>query len=118
MTKYRNHKELDVWKKSMDLVELIYKITQTFPNEEKFGITSQMRRAVVSIPSNIAEGAGRGGDKECVHFLNIALGSLYEVDTQYEIAVRVHYTQYQEEAQKAMEEVKKMIIGYRNYLIK
>ena len=71
-----NHKDLDVWKKSMDLVEVIYKLTQQFPDAEKFGLISQMRRAAVSIPSNLAEGVARKGDKELIHFLHIALGSL------------------------------------------
>lgn len=78
-----DHKDLDVWKKSMDLVESIYKITQIFPDSEKFGLTTQMRRAVVSIPSNIAEGSARKGDKELIQFLHIAIGSLSELETQY-----------------------------------
>ncbi len=69
-----NHKDLDVWKKSMDLVELIYSLTSQFPTDEKFGLVSQMRRAAVSIPSNIAEGAARKGDKELIQFLMIAIG--------------------------------------------
>jgi four helix bundle protein len=77
-----NHKDLDVWKKSMNLVVLIYDITSKFPSDERFGLTSQMRRAAVSIPSNIAEGAARKGDKEFIQFLMIALGSLSEVETQ------------------------------------
>lgn len=64
-----NHKDLEVWKKSMDLVIEVYQITRLFPDSEKFGLTSQMRRAVVSIPSNIAEGAARKGDKELIQFL-------------------------------------------------
>jgi four helix bundle protein len=77
-----NHKDLDVWKKSMNLVVLIYDITSKFPSDERFGLTSQMRRAAVSIPSNIAEGAARKGDKEFIQFLMIALGSLSELETQ------------------------------------
>ena len=83
-----DHKDLEVWKKSMDLVESIYTLTQRFPEAEKFGLTSQMRRSAVSIPSNIAEGAARKGDKEFLHFLPIALGSLSELETQYLIATR------------------------------
>ncbi len=73
----------------MDLVEETYRITEHFPAHEKFGLTSQMRRAAVSIPSNIAEGAARDSNKEFVRFLSISRGSLSELDTQKEIAVRI-----------------------------
>ena len=87
-----SHKDLDVWKRSMDLVTEVYKLTQKWPVEEKFGLTSQLRRAVVSIPSNIAEGAARGSTADFSRFLNIAQGSLAEVETQLEIARRVDLT--------------------------
>ena len=77
-----NFKELKVWQFSMNLVKEIYLITQDFPNEEKFGITSQIRRCVISVPSNIAEGAGRGSNKDFARFLSIALSSAYELETQ------------------------------------
>ena len=77
-----NFKELDVWKKSRILVKDIYLLLANFPDVEKFGIISQMKRAVVSIPSNIAEGSGRSSDKEFVRFLDIALGSAFELETQ------------------------------------
>ncbi|QBO58348.1 four helix bundle protein [Chryseobacterium salivictor] len=86
-----NHKDLLVYQKSLDLVELIYRITQSFPAEEKFGLTSQLRRCAVSLPSNIAEGAGRKGTKEFIHFLYIALGSLNEAETQMEISRRLGF---------------------------
>lgn len=76
------HKDLTVWKKSMNLVILIYKFTSQFPKEELFGLTSQMRRAAVSIPSNIAEGHGRHSEKELIRFLFISLGSASELETQ------------------------------------
>ncbi len=76
------HKDLNVWKKSMNLAVLIYRITNQFPKEESFGLTSQMRRAAVSIPSNIAEGHGRNSDKELIRFLFISLGSAAELETQ------------------------------------
>lgn len=79
----KSHKDLEVWKQSMKLVQKIYAITQTLPSEEKFGIIQQMRRAVVSIPANIAEGAGRLYPKEFKQFLNIASGSLSELETLY-----------------------------------
>jgi four helix bundle protein len=84
-----NHKDLEVWKKSMDLVEDVYALSKFFPNDEKFGLTNQIRRASVSVPSNISEGAARKSDKEFIQFLYIALGSLSELETQYLIAVRL-----------------------------
>ena len=78
----RNHKDLIVWQKSMALVRRLYEVTRAFPQEELFGLTSQMRRAAVSIPSNIAEGYGRIYDKERINFLSIALGSASELETQ------------------------------------
>ena len=80
---------MDVWKKSMDLVEAIYDLTASFPSEEKYGLTSQIRRASVSIPSNISEGAARKNNKEFSQFISIALGSLAELETQYLIAIRL-----------------------------
>lgn len=78
----RNHKDLIVWQKSMALVKRLYEVTRMFPQEEIFGLTSQMRRAAVSIPSNIAEGYGRIYDKERISFLSIALGPASELETQ------------------------------------
>lgn len=82
----RAHKKLDVWQESVALATHIYQITEKFPKTEIYGLTSQMRRAVVSISSNIAEGAARASSKEFAQFLNIAGGSLSELDTQLEIA--------------------------------
>lgn len=87
----RPHRKLDVWQKAMALAKDIYAITGEFPNSEGFGLTSQMRRATVSIPSNIAEGAGRRGYKEFLQFINIAQGSASELDTQIELAAMVGY---------------------------
>ena len=84
-----HHKRLKVWQKAMQLVVDVYEITQRFPQEEQFGLTSQIRRCAVSIPSNIAEGHGRGSNKELIRFLNIARGSVFELDTQLEIARQV-----------------------------
>jgi four helix bundle protein len=113
-----NHKDLDVWKKSMDLVETIYQLTNNFPDSEKFGLTNQIRRAVVSIPSNIAEGSGRKSDKELIQFLHIALGSLAEVETQYLIAVRLKYVVKNEVLENEFISLNKLLIGFRNYLLK
>jgi len=82
----RAHKGLRVWQESMRLARLIYDITQTFPDSEKFGIVSQMRRAAVSIPSNIAEGSARQTKRESVQYYFIARGSLSELDTQLELS--------------------------------
>ena len=91
-----HHKRLNVWQKSMQLVFGIYKVTRNFPKHEQFGLTSQIRRSAVSIPSNIAEGHGRKSDKELVRFLNIARGSVYELDTQLNIAKQLNYlSQYE-----------------------
>jgi four helix bundle protein len=112
------HKNLDVWKKSMDLVEVTYKLTQQFPDSEKFGLTSQMRRSAVSIPSNIAEGAARKGDKELIQFLYIAIGSISELETQYLIAVRLKFTNKDEVIEGLLLNVKKMLLGFKNYVSK
>jgi len=82
---------LDVWKEAVALATDVYKLTETFPKTEIYGLTSQMRRAVVSIPSNIAEGAARFSSKEFAQFLNITGGSLSELDTQIEIALNLGY---------------------------
>jgi four helix bundle protein len=87
----RGYKSLDVWKESVELTVFIYRLTACFPKTEDYGLTSQMRRAAVSVPSNIAEGAGRGATKEFIQFLKIANGSLTELDTQLEIAVKLSY---------------------------
>lgn len=111
-----DHKELDVWKKSMDLVEIIYKLSNSFPDAEKFGLISQIRRAAVSVPSNIAEGAGRKSNKEFIQFIHIALGSLSELETQYLIAVRLNYTEKDKNIEVLISDVKRLILGFRNYL--
>ncbi|MDL2247695.1 four helix bundle protein [Bacteroides sp. OttesenSCG-928-J23] len=85
------HKNLIVWQKSMALVKEIYSYTSTFPNNELFGLTNQMRRCSVSIPSNIAEGFGRGSDKELVQFLFVSRGSSSELDTQLIIAHQLQF---------------------------
>jgi four helix bundle protein len=81
-----NFKELKVWTRSKDLAVKVYQITSGFPIEEKFGLTSQMRRCSVSVPSNIAEGCGRNTDKQLVQFLTMAMGSLAELETQLIVA--------------------------------
>ncbi len=89
--KMKDFRELIVWQKSIDLVERVYQITNSFPKEEMFSLTSQIRRSAISIPSNVAEGFGRKSTLDYIHFLHIARGSLYELQTQFEISNRVKY---------------------------
>jgi four helix bundle protein len=86
------HEQLEAWKFAMQLVKAIYELTARFPVEERYGLAQQMRRAAVSIPSNIAEGAGRNGAKEYLHFIGIARGSLAELETQLQLAVMLKFT--------------------------
>ena len=88
-----SYKDLIVWQKSMDLVESIYRISELLPSKEQFGLISQMRRAAVSIPSNIAEGYGRHSSGSYAQFLSIARGSLLELETQIELCIRLKYIQ-------------------------
>lgn len=113
-----DHKELDVWKKAIKLVEKIYKKTESFPKTEFYGLSGQMRRAAVSIPSNIAEGCGRNSNKELIQFLYISLGSLSELETQIIISEKLYYLN-QLDAKYLIEElinIKKMILGLIKYL--
>lgn len=111
-----DHKDLDVWNKGIELVENIYAISEGFPDSERFGLTSQIRRAAVSIPSNIAEGAARKSDKELLQFVSIATGSLAELETQYIVAVRLGYIKEDESILKLITDEKKLLLGYRNYI--
>ena len=87
----RSHRSLKAWQEAIKLVEQVYATTRAFPNEELFGLTVQMRRAAISVPANIAEGAARGGTKELIRFVSIATASLSELDTHIEIARRLDY---------------------------
>jgi len=87
----QSYEDLEVWQRGMDLAERVYLLTRAFPTDERFGLTPQLRRAAVSIPSNIAEGWGRGVTNEYLQFLRYARGSLYEVETQLRIARRNQY---------------------------
>lgn len=106
-----NYKELDVWQMAMTLVEDVYKCTRTFPKEELFGLTSQVRRAAISIPSNIAEGASRAGPKEFLQFLHIARGSASELETQLLLAERLGYLPAPDDVMATLISVKKLING-------
>lgn len=107
------HKSLEVWKKSVELVRDVYSLTEKFPRSEMYSLTDQMRRAVISIPSNIAEGAARSTKKEFIQFLHIAQGSLSELDTQFEVAVALSYltTINTEPVTQRMDEIDKMLTG-------
>lgn len=106
-----DYKDLIVWQKSMELARIIYRLTSRFPRDEVFGLTNQIRRAVVSIPSNIAEGFGRGSDREFIHFLRIAKGSAAEVETQILISEDLNYVS-PDDAQTALslcDEIRRML---------
>ena len=106
------HERLEAWKCAMELVEITYRMTATFPSQEQFGLISQMRRAAVSVPSNLAEGAARDGNREFARFLSIARGSLCELDTQYQIAIRLDYTQADPvQVEPSLERTSKLIYG-------
>lgn len=114
----RPHETLEVWQKSVEFVVMIYNSTKNFPSDEKFGLTSQIRRASVSIPANIAEGAARQTDKEYLHFVAIAQGSCSEVETELLIAEKLGFLQPSDYA-KAKEEadsIGRMLIGLSKYL--
>jgi len=110
-----DHKKLNAWKDSIDLVAKVYEITMTFPKNEEYGITSQMRRSAISVPSNISEGAGRDSKKEYVRFLNISIGSLSELETQMIIAQRLKYINESTIFDEIIS-VRKLLIGLKKYL--
>jgi four helix bundle protein len=86
------YKDLEVWQAAMQLAVQVYRLTAVFPKDERYGLTSQMRRAAVSVPSNIAEGKGRASDKELIHFLCNSRGSLFEIETQLTIGEQLGYS--------------------------
>ncbi len=101
----------------MSIVTEIYQLTKQFPDEEKFGLSSQLRRAAVSIPSNIAEGAARSSNKEFIHFLYISLGSLSELETQLLIANNLEYCQFDNDIIENLVGIRKMLLGLIKYLV-
>lgn len=106
----KSHKDLTVYVTSIDMVIDIYQLSQNFPDSEKFGLTSQIRRASVSIPSNISEGAARSSKKEFIRFLYIALGSVAEIETQLEIAYRLKFIKDTPEVVEKIIYIRRMIL--------
>jgi len=111
MAKVKSFKELIVWQKAMELVRAVYDATDGFPKIERYALSDQLVRAVVSIPSNIAEGFGRNTDKDFAHFLSQARGSLFEVETQLLIALDRQYVPDVEGFEPLIEEIGKMLNG-------
>jgi len=109
------HKDLDIWKMSMDLVERVYRITQAFPKGELFGLIAQIRRAAVSVPSNIAEGAARNSKKEYLQYLYISLGSLSEIETQVLISQRLGYLN-DPDILEQVEHLRRMLLNFIKYV--
>ena len=116
----KTHKDLDAWKNAVALTSKIYTLTKSFPKDEIYCLTNQMRRAAISIPSNIAEGAARNSDLEFIRFLNIAQGSLSELDTQLIISFNLNYIDNEllDEFNKNIVILKKQIYGLMNFLKK
>ena len=113
-----NFKELVIWKESMKLAKATYLASANFPQDERFGLTSQVRRSAVSVPSNIAEGAGRNSDKEFMNFLSISTGSSYELETQLLLSVDLGFVT-EEEVQEALSNVtvvQKMLYRFQEQL--
>jgi four helix bundle protein len=109
------HKDLDIWKMGIELVEEVYKITAEFPKEEIYGLTNQMRRASVSIPSNISEGAARSSKKEFIKFLYVALSSLAELETQVLISEKLGYLT-NHNLMELIEKQRRMQLNFIRYL--
>ena len=105
------HEQLEAWKFAMQLVKAVYQLTAGFPVEERYGLAQQMRRAAVSIPSNIAEGAGRNGTKEYLHFIGISRGSLAELETQLQLAVMLDFANSDHPAFNLADRTGKLLTG-------
>lgn len=110
------HENLEAWKQAMSLVKSVYEMTSLFPVEERYGLSQQMRRAAVSIPSNIAEGAGRNGPREFLNFVGIARGSLAELETQMQLAVMLDFASPDHLAFELAEATGKLLTGLHKKL--
>ena len=111
----KTHKDLDIWNLGIELVVKIYEMTKDFPSEEKFGLISQLRRAAISIPSNIAEGAARNSKKEFIQFVYISLSSLSEIETQIIISERLGYIKANK-IYENIEELRRKTLNFIKYL--
>ena len=113
-----NYNNLQIWQSGMDLAQAIYQTCDNLPNHEKYGLISQMQRAAVSIPSNIAEGAGRPTNKDFSHFIGIAIGSAFELYTQVLLAERIGYIDIvtKDRLISMIDKMQKMLIGYKKKL--
>lgn len=109
------YKEMEIWKESVNLVSSVYKMTENYPKHELFGIVSQIRRSAISIPSNISEGVVKHSDKETFRFLDIALGSLAELDTQMIISHNLGYINNYEMLEQQISKVRALLNGLINY---
>ena len=118
MASTRTHRDLIAWQEAMRLVEMIYRETAAFPKEETYGLTVQMRRSAVSVPSNIAEGAARNSTKELVQYLGVASGSLAELETQLELSTRLGLGAVKSECAGQVSRVGRLLVGLRNSLRK
>ena len=113
-----NYRELKIWQRSMEFVVRVYEISASFPKEERYGLTAQLRGCVVSVPSNISEGTGRGTNKQFKRFLEFSMGSINEAQTQIELAFRVNYLSretYELLIDEALQ-IYKMILAFYNSL--
>lgn len=116
MTKIKTHKDLDIWRLAIQLVKNCYKVTQKFPKEEIYGLSLQMRRAAISVPSNISEGAARNSRKEYIHYLYYSLGSLAELETQIIIAVVLGYLEGSDNINEEIKMLRRKLLNFMKYL--
>ncbi len=112
----RKHRDLLAWQHAIQLVKEVYRLTSAFPDSERLGLSAQMRRAAISVPSNIAEGAARLGQKEFLHFLGIARGSLSEIDTQLVVATELGYTKDNTDLEQSISDLFGLLNGLINSL--
>ena len=113
MTTVKSYRDLDTWQVGMDVVEKTYRLTALFPDTERFGLCSQMRRAAVSVPSNVAESHGRGLVRGCLYFLSVSIGSTAELDTQLEAARRLRFVSAEQsnDLQSSIDRVRQLLYG-------
>lgn len=113
-----NFKKLAIWTKSVDFVTEIYKVTNAFPSHERFGLVSQLQRAAVSVPANISEGSAKSSNKDFARFLEISLGSTFELETELLVSLNLSYIGSEQyiQLQEKLAELQKMILGFKEKL--